>query len=441
MITRIAMAGMIGLLWGLTALNQPDWHAEVGYTQLVDEFGVVADGSGISVALVEGSADGKFMPDVANGQFTDKVITQQSPGDATPSGHATGMAATFFGNTSSLTPGVTEISCFNFADWIGLRLGFGTQLDPVALDFAVSNHSYIGAGLGEAEATNILQRVDFSVEQSGMTAVVGINNGSGNPQPQLLSHCYNVIAVGKTDGNHSSGTTTFYGEGRSKPEIVAPAGTTSAATAMISSGATLLYHAADDSQATRPEVLKAILLAGATKSEFDAWERTPTQPLDLVFGAGELNVYHSYRILAGGEFPGVNEAPPIAPPDGWHYNAAAEAGEAIYYEIDLPHGGSELSVILCWNIDVIDADSTERFRPSTILADMDLRLYDSTHGFLETPVDSSLATVGNVEHLYQASLNPGRYTLEVRSDINHDYGIAWRVEPNSAPSEVDATCP
>ncbi len=437
---RSTIAGLLILLINSSALAQPGWHAEVGYTRLVDEFGVVADGSGAAVALVEGSGGGGFMPDLENGEFADKNITQESPGEATPSGHATGMGATFFGKTSSVSPGVTEVSCFSANDWMGIWLGAGTRFAPRSLEYGVSNHSYIGDGLPQEVAVNILQRLDFAVDQYGMTTVVGINNGSGNSQPQLLSHAYNIISVGKTDGNHSRGETTTYGRGRPKPEIVAPAGTTSEATAMVSSAAALIYDAADDTNATQPEVIKAILLAGATKSEFAEWSRTILKPLDEAFGAGELNVYHSYRIVAGGEAVGSSNQPTSASPhEGWHYNAAAEADTPTYYSLDLPNGATELSVMLCWNIDVIDNDRNEVFDPSTVLADMDLRLFDSTNGFTKVMVDSSIDTAGNIEHVYQESLNPGCYTLEVSSNIAHDYGIAWRVAANPVAASDAAT--
>ena len=58
-------------------------------------------------------------------------------------------------------------------------------------------------------------------------------------------------------------------------------------------------------------------MAGATKQEFanwtdpatteptpNPWNRTPTQPLDDMFGAGELNVYNSYLIQLGGQHAG-----------------------------------------------------------------------------------------------------------------------------------------
>ncbi len=425
------------LLTGSSLLAQlPSvWHAQVGYTQLINEFGLVADGSGLAVAQIEALEGGtRFMPDDTNTDFVGKMFIQGSPGSALPSGHATGVGVGFYGLTNSIAPGITNITGFDANDWLGNQLGFNTGVDPTPQNFAVSNHSYVASGLTVADATNLLQRFDFAINQTGMTAVVGVANSGA--LPQLLAPAYNSISVGRSNGAHSFGTTTFYGAGRTKPEIVAPATSTSQATGWVSSGASLIFDAAMGSNATQPEVIKAILLAGATKAEFPTWDRTTTRPLDEVFGAGEMNVYHSYRILAGGETNGTTTEPAApASNEGWDYNAAAPAGTPIFYDLDVQAGAKDLSVILDWNIDVIDNDPTGDFNPSTILADMDLRLYDSTGNFLNTLLDSSLSTVDNVEHIFQSFLGPGRYTLEVRSNIAHDYGIAWRFTSVPEPQQ------
>jgi hypothetical protein len=52
--------------------------------------------------------------------------------------------------------------------------------------------------------------------------------------------------------------------------------------------------------ATRSEVIKAALMAGASKSRF--WQPAPGRPLDERLGAGRVNVDASLRILDGGPF-------------------------------------------------------------------------------------------------------------------------------------------
>lgn len=431
----LAIAVSVGFILASPALAQPPWADEVGYTQLLNEFGLVGNGTGVVVAQVEAGAN--FVPDSAHAQFSGKTIFQASPGSSTPSGHATNVGINFYGNTLSIAGGVTNISAFSANDWLVNQLGFDPLVpgpDPLPQNFAVSNHSYIFNALPVDDATNLLQRIDFAVNQTEMITVVGLNNGSGNPQPQGLGQAYNVISVGISDGNHSRGTTTLYGVGRTKPDIVAPANTTSIGTAIVSSAATLLYDAANSSNATRSETMKAILLAGATKSEFADWDRTTTRPLDDIYGAGELNVYNSYRILAGGEADGSTSEPTsFSPLEAFDYNPSISPTAPVYYDFFLPNGGVDLSVVLDWNIDVIDQDNGGTFVPTTSLADMSLRLYDSTGGFLGSLLDSSLSPVDNVEHIYWSTLDPGRYTLQVSSNLSHDYGIAWRVRAIPEP--------
>jgi len=257
-------------------------------------------------------------------------------------------------------------------------------------------------------------------------------NNNTDPLPHLLSQSYNAIAIGRTDGIHSSGLTNLvnYGVGRSKPDLVLPRGTTSAATSSASSAATLLHSAVgESSDAGKSETMKAILLAGATKEEFPGWSRSTTQPLDDTFGAGELNVYNSYLMIEGGQTVGSPDATGALTVNssGWDYQTV-NPGSDLFYNFEVPVGSTaaELSIILAWNVEVAGSFNSES------LANLDLALYDSTAGFLNTLVDESLSTVDNVEHIYQTGLGPGTYTLKVSGDMSNptsrDFGLAWRLD-------------
>ncbi|HMP08097.1 MAG TPA: hypothetical protein PJ982_17250, partial [Lacipirellulaceae bacterium] len=68
-------------------------------------------------------------------------------------------------------------------------------------------------------------------------------------------------------------TNSIYGPGRYRPDIVVPVeasgyNSVSAATAGVSSAAALLRGVAAGTDADRSETMKAILMAGATKTEF-----------------------------------------------------------------------------------------------------------------------------------------------------------------------------
>jgi hypothetical protein len=289
-------------------------------------------------------------------------------------------------------------------------------------------------------AENLLQRLDFAINESEMTTVVGTANGnSGTALPALLVHGYNSITVGVTDGTHASSannSTYLYGNGRIKPEIVAPHSLTSFSTPMVSSAAAMLHEAGAGTDAVRSEPLKAILLAGATKDEFTSWSRTPDSPLDREFGAGELNIYHSYFMIKAPETDGSTGIPSApATAQGWDYESQIEAGGSRYYQFEVAEDTvlGELSIVLTWNIDVRDLNSGTLFSPLPVLADMNLELYDSSNGFLGTLIDSSVSSVDNVEHIYLKNLMPGTYHLRVTSDLAWDYGLAWRSSVVDAP--------
>jgi hypothetical protein len=246
-----------------------------------------------------------------------------------------------------------------------------------------------------------------------------------------MSQTYNSIAVGRSDGLHSTGLTDTadYGPGRSKPDIVAPGyinlptqATTSAATASVSSMATFLHSVTAGTDGAQNEVVKAMLLAGATKNEFTGWSRTPTQPLDDTFGAGEANIYNSYLITQGGQFLGSNSVPTPVGSYGWDYRTISQgAANELKYLFQIPAGSTaeELSIALAWNVFTQNPFTTQT------LSNLDITLRDS----LGQIVDQSISTIDNVEHIYLTNLAAGEYTLTVSnaSITSRDFGVAWRM--------------
>jgi hypothetical protein len=206
---------------------------------------------------------------------------------------------------------------------------------------------------------------------------------------------------------------------------------------MVASAAALLHEAAAGTDAARSETMRAILMAGATKTEFPSWDRTVTRPLDEVYGAGELNVYNSYQILQGGQFAGVTTEPTFSVGiNGWDYVATLQPSDTLYYNFTVAGGQllSEFSVSLNWNLEVNDLDgSASVFAPEFFLANMSLRLFDSTDTFLGSLLDASLSPVDNVEHIYLTGLNAGTYTIAVNTDRATDMGIAWRGTLTAVP--------
>ncbi|MFM8326232.1 MAG: hypothetical protein ACKN9U_15335, partial [Pirellulaceae bacterium] len=130
----------------------------------------------------------------------------------------------FFGKTASATPGIGTATTFEAVDFVFYRSGYNDSINPLSNPFAVQNHSYVGSGLSTGVASEILARHDYMVRRDQQTSVVGVNNGAGSNLPQLMVQGYNSISVGLSNGQHSSGLTTLQVAGRTKPDLVAPAG-------------------------------------------------------------------------------------------------------------------------------------------------------------------------------------------------------------------------
>jgi hypothetical protein len=432
-------------------------HEQVGYTLLKSRLGSnLPLGDGGVISQVEAKQGGNYLVDVTDINFTATYDPFAMPtsivvksGNTGNSNHARGMATRFYGNFGSMAPGANNVDLYEADHWLTSVLKYNTVTAPTPQPYRVQNHSWISPGLSNAtQDLSALRRFDYLIETGEMTAAVGTNNYvTSNPgthsHPKLLAHSYNAIVVGRSDGLHSRGVTTFasYGPGRYRPDIVAPEVLTSRSTATVSSAAALLADAADGTDAARSETIKALLLAGATKSEFDgfidpvsslvnSWVRTPTQPLDDLFGAGELNIYNSYLAHLGGQQPGSESEPAESVGSyGWDYQdfkANAAVGD-VYYNFEIPAGSTakELSIILAWNAEITDTPASG-FTPSESLQNLDLRFYDSTTSFLGTEIDSSVSTEHNVEHIYLTDLAPGTYTLAVSGAAEWDYGLAWR---------------
>ena len=426
-----------------------DFRGDVGYNKLANALGTaLEDGSINSIAQIEaneGDPDiGEFfyLPNPDNTRFQGKTFIDGSGFNNGISAHSTSVGNNIYGNSISLSPGTGLIRGFEVNDYLNRVLGFAGNVDPLVHVDTVANHSWVFSNLDNAIAENVVQRLDFVINRDEISTVVGVNNGSGSV-PKLMSHSYNSIAVGRSDGNHSHGTTTFYGAGRTKPDIVAPHGFTSQATGYVSSAASLLHHKAANmgGNAGKTEVIKAALMAGATKMEDDftsTWDRTSTRPLDDVYGAGELNVYNSYFILDGGEQDGASTVPNEQIAErGWDYDESLAGGDSRFYEFEVMQFAEDVSVLLTWNMLVEDLDSSGNFDPSTQLADLTLTLFDSTSGFMASQVDISMSPVDNVEHIYLPTLGKGLYHLEVSngSSFATDYALAWRmVNPIPEPS-------
>ncbi len=443
---------LLSIFAGLIALSpSTDCHAQlykplIGYDQLVSEYGgSLANGAGITVFMPEGLVGDNYMPNVNHAEFIGKSIVNGTvPPVTSASNHATNVGRHLYGNTTSIAPGITRITGASADDFVDRYLSWTTGGYPLSQGFNISNHSYIGNIADANVKMDLLRRFDYVINRDNTVAVVGANNGDSNTAPDLWTHSFNAITVGRSDGLHSRGTTSVYGSGRSVPDIVVPMqGTgfnfTSFAAPVVGASAAILQQAAGFNYSGKAipdgmnnQVIRSLLFAGATKDEFPEWSKTTTQPVDSVYGFGQLNIYNSYKMLEGGQF-----ASSKTPGDfsssigemGWDFGTFS--GTDLYYSFEVSSGQwlAELSAALVWNVDVFNTSSIPGvFNPSHQLSNLDLELFNSDGESLGSLIQDSLSTAYNYEHIYlRDPLSSGRYTFRITGDLPVDYGFAWRM--------------
>lgn len=435
---------------------------DIRFDMLAAELGAeLPTGAGIRVGHVEAlNASGYYLPSVVpptSAHFTGKTFIVQS-GTTAVSTHSQEVGRWFYGNSYSIVPGVNEIEVFEANDYLSSFLKTGTTALPVAPTARVYNNSWIGAGETQALTREILRRVDYVVETYDAIHVVGINNNVNTNLP-LLSHAMNVISVGRTDGTHVQGTLDIgdpdglYVAGRNSPDLVAPRPSSSHATALVSGAATLLVDAATanpgwsngsyiapNSQviqhAATSEVIKAALMAGARREDVASYTVNTQNGLSMKFGAGELDIYNSYHILAAGEQDGgsPSDSAVMIAAYGFDYNPLFANDDVAWYHFS---SASELAVTLAWNIDIAGGIST--FDDSAMLPNFELYLY-RLDGDDATLVASSTSAIDNTENIWITDLDPdATYRIAVVRDDGlaaHDYGLAWRLTIVPEPSSL-----
>jgi hypothetical protein len=413
---------------------------QIGYTALQGRLGAATpNGAGVWVAQVEAIDQGNYAPDPAVAAGRPGFTLTLRSGASGISGHATGVAGIFYGNGGMAT-GVTQVDAYSADHWIGNGfLGSGTvNLPPITNIPKVSNHSYVSDGDSAATAdgsNDALLRADYLVDRGDHVMVVGVgkNNATpASPPAYVFGSGFNSIAVGRTDGGDFAGLTAAdVGGGRVKPDLVAPDSSVSGATPMVAAAAVLLVQTAGSTPfAAKPQTIKAVLLAGATKGQFATaaggpWTHTQTVPLDVRFGAGQVNIDNSYKILSAGRQV-ANDSATVAP-TGWDFNTVGTPGPtARTYFFDLPAeaAGHTLSAALTWHRVVSDA------LVAAPLANLDLKLFNVTTGFTTgAMIDQSVSVLDNVEHVWVPNgLPAGRYAwrVELAAGATTDYAVAWQ---------------
>lgn len=457
---------------------------DIGFTALQAQLsGNVPMGSGVSVMHVEAATSfidhdnnpatadyPVYLPNDTDPQFSGKTIVDKSNlSTGTYSGHATGVGKYIYGNSNSITSGITTINAYWADGWLqGNYLRWGGN-KPLSTPDRVSNFSWIGS-IDNANDAEVLRRADWVVDTDELVMCVGLRNSSGQ-NSSLMSGAYNVIAIGKSDGNNGFGTNQLdsdYVSGRVRPEIVVPLSTSSVATGLTSSVVSLLIETSQSNpglandpietsttnrsgdtiyNTERSEVIKSVLMAGAERitsnttgndiTDYRANVANQTSNgLDIRYGAGQLNIQNSYNIIIAGEQNSDEDdggGNGSISDMGFDYDPSFVGGgssntTASYY-FNTNSGGSFLSVTLAWNIN-INGGNGPSFLGTAEFYDLDLTLYDVTNG--QVLVADSSGTINNSESIWTYLPKNNNYLLQIsakpgQSQFEWDYALAWQL--------------
>jgi hypothetical protein len=467
------------LLVSIPAHSATDPLDLVGFRQLQKQYGsVLPDGADIVVMHVEaakGEVDHdrnpstpkrpRYFPGPVNKQLSGKSIRDMTGHSfRANSAHARGTAKYFYGNTGSMVPGVSSIDMYSGTHWLakGFLWAGSREHVPEISAARVASHSWTATGSNSMLNADTLGRVDWLVESDELIHVVGMANAKKSKSP-LLGSAYNVISVGVSSGNHATGTHALmipYAGDRPRPHIVVPISTTSDATAVVASAATLLvalgHSRADLStdpvmrftnsragnkvfNAERSEVIKAVLMAGADrqtnnprKYEIDDYRikaRNATDNgLDRRFGAGQLNILHSYRMLVQGEQNSAEDQPTSKgriESIGFDYDPAfvGKDGNKATASYFFSSGDSAvtLTASLVWNYRKIELP--DRLMP----CQMTLSLYQQTDK--PTRVAYSDGLTDTTQNLWVDLQPHSNYRVQVdrlnKGEDPCDYALAW----------------
>ncbi|MEM6333295.1 MAG: hypothetical protein AAF823_08160 [Planctomycetota bacterium] len=414
------------------------------------------DGSGVRFAHVEGLA-GKYLPNRSARGFAGVRFHPQS-GEGAVSGHAHRTAATVYGR-GGLAPGVEDVDVYTSQGYLAGVLRTGTLSWPMAGSADVHTHSWVAPEHRLAE--EMLLRLDALVDRDDRLVVMGVMNGRETAVPALLASSFNGIAVGTASGSGASsgGYTGGAWPGRCKPDVVGATGLTSFATPQVAAVVARLLEAARGSgmgEGTQAEVVKALLLAGASKPW--GWSPQDGRPLDEHLGAGVAHLDNALRILEGGAtLPALGEggarageASGQAGRFGWWFGSLEPGGHA-RWRVAVEAGEGPVSVVAVWHRRVATA-MEGAWLPREGLADFDLLASVEPAegaGGPSAVLGLSRSKVDNVEHVFAPAgrvvdgvlcidlVRPRSGGRGFGADGSWEVAVAWRVggwDPRDGPA-------
>lgn len=248
--------------------SQASLNDDVGYTQLQTELGTALPSGAVRVFQIEADSpadSNQWIADSSDPQFSGKTISDLSSSVAASSGtsgHATGVARRFYGNASSMSPGITDIGAYGVDGWLFDQTVPGGSFNPITLsltgipaatDRRIANHSWVGTGLNDPETSMFspeltaswLRHNDWFTDVDELIQLFGTANG-GSGQV-LFATCFNGIVAGITQGTSANQVVAVEGNyvaGRAAIHLVTPTANSSSSTPTVASAAALLVDAA-----------------------------------------------------------------------------------------------------------------------------------------------------------------------------------------------------
>ena len=430
-------------------------------------------GSGVEIGVIDAYlADGSHPAISGNYLGFEKVV----PGPSLTGFHATEVV----GAAVSQDPVYTGVA--PGAGWWTVQTA--TRQMKTSLPYQTTAGEMLAQGLGNLQG-NPVEVITMSIGTSGLSnamdqwslaldhiagangKVITVAAGNGGPGAGTVTGlppgAYNVITVGATGGSgqyisedysqlavySSRGPTA---DGRCKPDIVAPGSLvhlpslqggwadvsgTSFATPLVAGGAAaLIGMGLDLGYSVDPKIIKSVLLNSAEK--LPGWYAQPTRPLDLAQGAGQMNLEKAYRQYLPGE-----QGPGTVRSVGWDIGEVPWDGQSLYgINMDVP-AGQIISATLAWDraVSTNSEDIEKVVYTLDHLYNLDLYLYEAED--LTAPVAMSVSLVDNVEHVYCAAPETGRYVIGVdmagaAAGEDETYGLSWHLLPELFRQPGDA---
>ncbi len=155
--------------------------------------------------------------------------------------------------------------------------------------------------------------------------------------------------------------------------------------------------------------------------------------LDRRYGAGQVNAFNSYHILAGGEADSAEDGGGAIGETGFDYDdhfGGANGSNAVATYTFKPTRDGKFIASLVWNVK-IDGGTPAQFAGQATLHHLFLTLVDVSAGKFAVIAMRSASTIDNTQNIWTDVIANHEYQLIVTtSDVafDWDYGLAWRME-------------